>query len=519
MNNSDNIKKIVNTAASVLGAEVIHIYNQSLQVLDNITFLMIKTYAGRAIICFGDNTPKDLLGDEATIQLNDKFIKTKMCPCIHENAVAIRKIFKWTSPQCAGLKTSFGAGDRIGLATPGHIRALKNYDIFPVLAQQSIREMSRTIRSAEEVMDDATWGVFQEGFTGGFGSDADHLKTEQDIRDTIEAGFTGFTVDPSDYINNKADIVDLYEIENLFISLFDENDELAEFIGKYNGKDIVINSKDRKLSLKITEEQIKRLAVKYLPAIRFTIWSYYIIKTIKKEEAFDFEMSVDETETPTTIAAHYMIVNELTQAGVKLTSLAPRFVGEFQKAIDYIGDLNEFRDQLIDHVAVSDFWGPYKTSIHSGSDKFSIFPIVNQVTNGLFHEKTAGTSYLEALRVVCRYDTKLFREIVKFALEKFEKERHSYHITTDLSRIPVPEKLADPQLEILLNGNDSRQVLHVTFGAVLTAKDKEDEYLFREQILNVIDKHEEEYYKILAKLFCAHLDTFGINKNKMEVIN
>ncbi|MBN2411543.1 hypothetical protein JXQ31_07605 [candidate division KSB1 bacterium] len=512
MNNSNDIKKIVNTAASALGADVIKIYNQSIQILDRITFLMIKTYAGRTIICFGDNTPEDLLGDEVTIRFNDTSLKVKMCPCIHENAESIRKIFKWTSPQCAGLNTSFGAGDRIGLATPGHIQAFKNYDIFPVLAQQSIREMSRTIRAAEEVLDDATWGVFQEGFTGGFGSDADHLKTEQDIRATIEAGFTGFTVDPSDHINNNADTVDLDELENLFVSLFDENDELTEFMGQYNGKNIVINSKDRKLSLQINDEQLKRLAVKYLPAIRFTIWSYYLIKKLKADEAFDFEMSVDETETPTSIAAHYMIVNELTQAGVKLASLAPRFVGEFQKAIDYIGDLNEFREQLRDHVAVSEFFGQYKLSIHSGSDKFSIFPIVNQVTNGLFHEKTAGTSYLEALRVICRYDTKLFREIFLFALKKFEKERYSYHITTDLSRIPRLEKLADSQLEILLNGNDSRQVLHVTFGAILTAKDKDDEYLFREQILNVIDIHEEEYYKVLTKLFCAHLDAFGINK-------
>ena len=512
MNNSNDIKKIVTTAASALGAEVVKIYNQSLQILDYTTFIMIKTFAGRSIICFGESIPKILQGDETTINYNDKKLKVRMCSCIHENAESIRKLFNWTAPQCAGIKTSFGAGDRIGLATPGHIRALKNYNIFPVLAQQSIREMTRTFRSPEEVIDDATWGVFQEGFTGGFGSDADHLKTEQDIRDTVDVGFTGFTIDPSEFINNDADGVDINELEDLFVNLFDEDDELLEYTAKYTGNEIVIKSKDRDLTLQINDEQLKRLTVKYLPAIRFTIWGYYLIKKLKADEPFDFEMSVDETETPTTVAAHYIIANELVGAGVKLTSLAPRFVGEFQKAIDYIGDINEFRNQLKDHAAVSEFLGAYKLSIHSGSDKFSIFPIVNQVTKGHFHEKTAGTSYLEALRVVCRYDTKLFRDIMKFALEKFAKERFSYHITTDLTRVPKLEKLADSQLEILLNGNDSRQVLHVTFGAILTEMTKDDEYLFRNRILEVLEDHEVEHYKVLEKLFCAHLDAFQINK-------
>ena len=185
MNKSNDIKKIVNTAASTLGVEIIKIYPQSIQVSKNITFLMVKTLAGRSIICFGDTIPKELLGDEIKIDFNNKPLKVKLCPCIHENAEVIRNIFKWTSPQYVGLQTSFGAGDRIGLATPGHIKALKHYNIFPVFAQQSIREMTRTIRSSEEVMDDATWGVFQEGYTSGFGSDADHLKTEQDIRNTV----------------------------------------------------------------------------------------------------------------------------------------------------------------------------------------------------------------------------------------------------------------------------------------------------------------------------------------------
>jgi hypothetical protein len=102
------------------------------------------------------------------------------CDLNHENAEAVRKIFPFTRPVVLGLRPSIGLGDRLGLANPGHLRAVAGTGFRPVLAQQSVRELERTMRETEDVMDAATWAVFQEGFREGFGADADHLKTPED---------------------------------------------------------------------------------------------------------------------------------------------------------------------------------------------------------------------------------------------------------------------------------------------------------------------------------------------------
>src|SRR5678816_2193498 len=86
-----------------------------------------------------------------------------------------------TKPTVLGLKKSFGYGDRLGLATPGHLAASNKSDFAPIFAQQSIREMSRTERTPEEVMAAAANALTQLGFRDAWGSDADHLKTPQDV--------------------------------------------------------------------------------------------------------------------------------------------------------------------------------------------------------------------------------------------------------------------------------------------------------------------------------------------------
>src|SRR5438874_1963948 len=99
-----------------------------------------------------------------------------------------------------GLDPSFGFGDRLGVATPGHVASMKRAGagIKPMFAQQSIREMSRTNRTPDQVMGDAIRGAAEAGWTGVQGADADHLKTPQDVDYTADAGFVFFTIDPSD---------------------------------------------------------------------------------------------------------------------------------------------------------------------------------------------------------------------------------------------------------------------------------------------------------------------------------
>src|SRR5918993_3995129 len=123
------------------------------------------------------------------------------------NLDALRDLLRWLRPRPLGPSTSAGFGDRLGLATPGHVRALRaaGGELAPIFAQQSIREMERTGRSPQEVLDDATWGVFAEGWREGFGADADHLKTTGDIDACVAAGYTFFTFDPGEYVDDDAE--------------------------------------------------------------------------------------------------------------------------------------------------------------------------------------------------------------------------------------------------------------------------------------------------------------------------
>jgi hypothetical protein len=213
-------------------------------------------------------------------------------------------------------------------------------------------------------------------------------------------------------------------------------------------------------------------------------------------DAFDFEVSVDETATPTSIHEHFFIAHELQRLGVRWTSLAPRFVGRFEKGVDFIGDLQELDRTMAQHCAVMRYFGSYKISLHSGSDKFSVYPIAARHSHGLVHLKTAGTSYLEALRVIAMTDPELFRKIYTFSRDRYETDRASYHVSAELSKTPVHP--TNPELPGLLDQFDARQVLHVTFGSVLDH--------FKTELYQNLRSHEAEYSEVLRKHFKKHLD-------------
>ena len=141
------------------------------------------------------------------------------CKQSPKNAAALRSAFEFTKAVLVGKKNSYGFGDRLGNAGPAHLRAVRDTGFRTILAQQSIRELDRTNRTAQEVMDAASWSVFQEGFTEGFGADADHLKTTDHIDRMVKAGFTMFTIDPSDHVVNEARTMDPEELDKAFNSL------------------------------------------------------------------------------------------------------------------------------------------------------------------------------------------------------------------------------------------------------------------------------------------------------------
>jgi hypothetical protein len=514
---SDTRQALANSLAEMVG---MHVYPRSITALkEAVLFLGRPEGQKRLGLLYRGTAPGGVCvsGEESQIQM-DLPLTLRLCPTDHVNAAALRRTLPFTGPRLLGIRKSVGLGDRLGLATPGHVQALRKAvaadrsgqaAIAPIFAQQSIREMVRTERTPEQVMDDATWGVFQEGWRQGFGADADHLKTIADADLCADAGFTFYTVDPGDHVDNAAstDATDVL-VQKVAALPWDmlqcSPDEMrATYLGRaFDLGSVAV--------LRFTDETLLRAAAKYSRAVAHTATMYrYLVERMGNAgENFELEVSVDETETPTTPEEHFFIAHELKRLGVRWVSLAPRYVGRFEKGVDYIGDLDTFETDLVRHVAIAQELGPYKLSIHSGSDKFSIYPIISRVAGDLVHLKTAGTSYLEALRAIATISPSLFREILHFARERYAEDKASYHVSAEPRRFPDPDGLADGELAQVLDDFDGRQLVHVTFGSVLTMRDESGGYRFRARLLEALAANEEIYSAVLERHIGRHVTPF-----------
>lgn len=447
-------------------------------------------------------TASDFEGQTRAVTVEDQPLTLLVGPTSAANAAALRRRLPFLVARPLGLRKSVGTGDRLGLATPGHLRSVRKHSMAPILAQQSMRENARTGRTPQQVMDDAMWGVFQEGWREGFGADADHLKTTADIDVCAAAGYTFFTIDPGEYVDNAANTASLPELEAKVDALpwnvLDSS--RADLEARLVGKPIDLGD----FSLTIGREELLRAAAKYGRAVAHTVSMYRHLVEVMGDRPFELEMSVDETDTVTSLAEHVYIVSELRRLDVRWVSLAPRYVGEFEKGVDYIGDLAEFERSFARHYAVAQAFGPYKLSLHSGSDKFSIYPIAARVAGDLVHLKTAGTSYLEALRAIAELNPALFRQIAHFALVRYPTDRATYHVSAEVEKAPDIDALPDDRLPALLDDFHAREILHVTFGSVLHHAE------FRGPFFETLRQNEEVYYRVLETHFDKHLSPFDL---------
>lgn len=240
-----------------------------------------------------------------------------------------------------------------------------------------------------------------------------------------------------------------------------------------------------------------RAMAKYGPALTHAMAMYRRLRELGVDGEVEF--AVDETDHPTTPAEHVVVVRELQRLGMEFVSFAPRWVGRFEKGVEYIGDLDALQRDFRVHAEIARALGPYKLSLHSGSDKYSTYPLIAEATRGMVHLKTAGTSWAEALRVIAAHDPDLMREVLTLALNSFEANRHSYHLSCDPSRIPAHP--TDEAVARLLDVVDSRQVLHVGYGAVLAE--------FGPRLRAVWRDHEDELYAVIGDHFLRHLRPFA----------
>ncbi len=395
-------------------------------------------------------------------------------------AAAVRELLPHLRPRALGTAPSFGFGDRIGLATPGHIRALRSTGstLAPVLAQQSARELARTGRSFTDVLDAATWGALEAGWTSGYGADADHLRTTEEVESALAAEFTMFTLDPSAHVDERAREASSADLESSVETL--PWDMLA---GDWQAMKSRYGAEADNL-------EIARAACVFGRAIAHVVQ----LARVLDGTTHDIEVSVDETDAPTTPFEHLFIAVELHRLGVAFTSLAPRFPGRWQKALDLEEDLEAVAHAVRQHARIAADHGAYKLSIHSGSDKFSIYKVLAEASSGNLHVKTSGTSYLEGLRVIAATEPDMFREILAIARSRFELDRDSYELSAE-AHVPSGED----DLAALLDDPGARQGLHVTYGAVLS------DAKIGPALLAALEDASDEYTRVLENHLGRHL--------------
>jgi hypothetical protein len=466
------------------------LYRRSLFAQNGIFFCIARIGGKKQVCLFSqDKLPTGLVGQTFSIG----GWHGAQLPLDWESYQALKGYLPFIAPvSLRNEQTTFGCGDRLGLATPGHLRAIRPHDIYPVLAQQSIRELTLAGRTYKQVVSDAAFLVMQEGYTGGYGADGDHIKHLDDIKTAVAAEMPMITLDLTEKLRPEAGDWSTEKVERRFRELPSTCRNVIE--KEYAGRTFTVV--DEKLH--ISDIEAKRCALIYWDALEYTGEVDALLRSARGD-AYDLEVSVDETTTPTLPEHHVFIAAELHRRKITVNSLAPRFIGEFQKGIDYIGDLDEFEADFAVHSKIAKAFGGYKISIHSGSDKFSVYPAIGKHTDMKVHVKTAGTSWLEAVHAVMFLDPELFKLIVDKSKVYAKEGLKQYHITADFSVVPETKGKGPDDLHQFLEIPEARQMIHISFGPLLADPE------IREPFFSLLDRSEEYHYDCVEDHIARHI--------------
>lgn len=334
---------------------------------------------------------------------------------------------------------SLGIGDRFGQQGKAQLRALrqakdKGVSIIPVW-NKSHREHSIVGTVPEDVRIEADESVKSLGWNLPYYVDADHVGL--DNVDWFLDSSDYFTLDVADSVGQPVGY-----------------DDLQTFIDQYKRYIGALNMPGLNEPLNVTEILIRSTADKFLSAVREAGRIYRHIEDAKGADNFITEVSMDETDKPQTPVEMLFILAAIADEGLPAQAIAPRFIGRFNKGVDYDGDVDRFALEFERHLAVIDFaieeFGlpdNLKISIHSGSDKFSIYPSINQAIkkrDGGLHLKTAGTTWLEeliGLAIAGGDGLEIANEIYREALDRFDElcEPYSAVLAIHKKRLPSPE--------------------------------------------------------------------------------
>ena len=337
---------------------------------------------------------------------------------------------------------SMGVGDRFAHQARAQLEAFRlagerGVEIVPVW-NKSYREHSIVGSEPKSVRDAADAAVRELGWNLPYHVDADHIRLQ--TVDGFLSSSDFYTIDVADSIGQPADLADV----NAFV---DRHPELV-------GKQVIAGIE---APLETSQAEVERVAAKYLLAVREAGAIYRHITEAKGEGNFITEVSMDETDSPQTPPELLVILAALADEEIPLQTIAPKFTGRFNKGVDYVGDIKQFEKEFGDDLAVLAFavqrYGlpaNLKLSVHSGSDKFSIYApmrrALEQFDAGV-HIKTAGTTWLEELIGLAEAKgagLELAKEIYTKALNKRESlcEPYAAVIDIDVRRLPPAEEAA-----------------------------------------------------------------------------
>ncbi len=314
------------------------------------------------------------------------------------------------------------------------------------------------------------------GYRQPWGADADGLKTSYNIEMAAEAGFTFYTLDLSDLLCDAADGMSADELDARIASMILDGDLPEDWSEPYLGRSIDLPGDWR---LELTLEPLQRAAVKFAQAVQHGQRLYETLVRTQRGRAFEIEVCLDQTARPVTPLEHLFVGLELEARGLRATSLALSFVETSEP---------ELEKRLREHVAVAQFCGPYKLSIHGSSDRFGVYPVLGRICGEQLHLKTAGASYLEGLRAVAQVDPGLFREVARYGLQHAPVEGTPARAEPDLLDHPA-----------------GRRMLLATRGSLLTEARTEDGRLFGEALVGTLQAHANLHHEIIAAHFEKHL--------------
>jgi len=404
-------------------------------------------------------------------------------------------------------KYSFGIGDRFCHQGKPQLAALikakeQGLNITPVW-NKSHREHSIIGTTPADTRKEADDAVTAYGWDGSYFVDADHIGLSN-VGGFIEPS-DFFTLDVADYIGKTADKTDV----NSFIQNY------KKYIGS-----LAIYRVDE--TFNTSEEQIKSIADKFLLAVKQAGKIYRHIKTSKGTDNFITEVSMDETGQPQTPVEMFIILAAIADEGIPAQTIAPKFTGRFNKGVDYVGDVTAFAKEFEEDVAVlafavREFGLPenLKLSIHSASDKFSIYgPIAKTLKKfdaGL-HIKTAGTTWLEeliGLAMAGGDGLSIAKEVYAGALSRMDELCGPYETVIDIDRAKLPtarevDKWDSKRFATVLRHDQScwqynpnfRQLLHVAYKVAAEmgtrfsdALDKYEDIIAQNVTKNIYERH------------------------------